>query len=77
MPDQRAQPSLDELAARLAEFARERDWDMRWFQHPVRLRDRVPVPPKGPTLAAGSAAAAVGTGIALWVWLRRRTLGPS
>ena len=61
----------------LTRVARERDWDMRWFQHPVRLRDRVPVPPKGPTLAAGSAAAAVGTGIALYVWLRRRTLGGS
>jgi HAD superfamily hydrolase (TIGR01490 family) len=59
----------------LARVARERDWEMRWFQHPVRLRDRVPVPPKGPTLAAGSAAAAVGTGIALYVWLRRRALG--
>ena len=61
----------------LTRVARERDWDMRWFQHPVRLRDRVPVPPKGPTLAAGSAAAAVGTGIALYVWLRRRALGAS
>ena len=38
----------------LTRVAREREWDMRWFQHPVRLRDRVPVPPKGPTLAAGS-----------------------
>jgi HAD superfamily hydrolase (TIGR01490 family) len=59
----------------LTRVAREREWDMRWFQHPVRLRDRVPVPPKGPTLAAGSAAAAVGTGIGLYVWLRRRALG--
>ena len=59
----------------LTRVAREREWDMRWFQHPVRLRDRVPVPPKGPTLAAGTAAAAVGTGIALYVWLRRRALG--
>jgi len=59
----------------LTRVARERAWEMRWFQHPVRLRDRVPVPPKGPTLAAGSAAAAVGTGIALYVWLRRRAPG--
>lgn len=59
----------------LTRVAHDRDWEMRWFQHPVQLRDRVPVPPKGPTLAAGSAAAAVGTGIALYVWLRRRTLG--
>jgi HAD superfamily hydrolase (TIGR01490 family) len=59
----------------LTRVAREREWDTRWFQHPVRLRDRVPVPPKGPTLAAGSAAALVGTGIVLYVWLRRRALG--
>jgi dCTP diphosphatase len=35
MSDQRAQPSLDELAARLAEFARERDWDQ--FHAPKNL----------------------------------------
>jgi NTP pyrophosphatase (non-canonical NTP hydrolase) len=35
MPDQRAQPSLDELAARLADFARERDWDQ--FHAPKNL----------------------------------------
>ena len=35
MPDQRDQPSLDELAARLAEFARERDWDQ--FHAPKNL----------------------------------------
>ena len=45
------------------------------FQRPVRLRDRVPVPPKGPTIAAGSALAAVGAGAALYLWLRRRTRG--
>lgn len=56
----------------LAKVARERDWDLRYFERPVRLRDRVPVPPRGPTLAASSALAAVGTGVALYVWLRRR-----
>ncbi len=35
MTDQRDQPSLDELAARLAEFARERDWDQ--FHAPKNL----------------------------------------
>jgi len=35
MPDQRAQPSLDELAARLAEFAHDRDWDQ--FHAPKNL----------------------------------------
>ena len=35
MTEQRAQPSLEELAARLAEFARERDWDQ--FHAPKNL----------------------------------------
>ena len=56
----------------LARVARERDWERITFQRPVRLRDRVPVPPKGPTIAAGSALAAVGAGVALYLWLRRR-----
>jgi len=56
----------------LARIAREREWEVRYFQRPVRLRDRVPVPPRGPTLAAGGAAAAIGTGLALYMWLRRR-----
>ena len=56
----------------LARVAREREWEIRYFQRPVRLRDRVPVPPKGPTLAAGGAAAAIATGLVLYMWLRRR-----
>ena len=35
MPADRARPTLDELAARLAEFARERDWDQ--FHSPKNL----------------------------------------
>jgi dCTP diphosphatase len=35
MSDRRDPPSLDELAARLAEFARERDWDQ--FHAPKNL----------------------------------------
>jgi HAD superfamily hydrolase (TIGR01490 family) len=57
----------------LARVAREREWDIRYFQRPVRLRDRVPVPSRGPTLAAGTVAAAIGTAIVLLFWLRRRT----
>jgi HAD superfamily hydrolase (TIGR01490 family) len=57
----------------LARVAREREWEVRYFQRPVRLRDRVPVPPRGPTLAAGTVAAAIGTAIVLLFWLRRRT----
>jgi len=56
----------------LARVAREREWETRTFEHPIRLRDRVPVPPKGPTIAAGSALAALGTGVVVYLWLRRR-----
>jgi HAD superfamily hydrolase (TIGR01490 family) len=58
----------------LARVAREREWEVRYFQRPVRLRDRVPVPPKGPTLAAGTVAAAAGTGLAVYMWMRRRAV---
>jgi HAD superfamily hydrolase (TIGR01490 family) len=57
----------------LARVAREREWEVRYFQRPVRLRDRVPVPPKGPTLAAGGVAIAAGTAVGVYVWLRKRT----
>ena len=56
----------------LARVAREREWEIREFQHPVRLRDRMPVPPPGPTIAVGGALAAAGAGVAVWWWLRRR-----
>jgi HAD superfamily hydrolase (TIGR01490 family) len=56
----------------LARVARDREWETRTFQRPVRLRDRVPVPPKGPTIAAGSALAAIGTAVIVYLWLRRR-----
>ncbi len=56
----------------LARVAREREWEVRYFQRPVRLRDRVPVPPKGPTLAAGGVAVVAGTAIGVYVWLRKR-----
>jgi phosphoserine phosphatase len=56
----------------LARVARDREWETITFERPVRLRDRVPVPPKGPTIAAGSALAAVGAGAVLYLWLRRR-----
>jgi HAD superfamily hydrolase (TIGR01490 family) len=57
----------------LARVARERDWELRKFERPVRLRDRMPVPPAGPTLAVGGALAAAGAGVAVWWWLRRRS----
>ena len=60
----------------LERIAREREWPVRWFGKAVALRDFVPAPPNRPTLAASSALAAVGTGVALYVWLRRRSEAP-
>jgi HAD superfamily hydrolase (TIGR01490 family) len=57
----------------LARVAGEREWEVREFEHPVRLRDRVPVPPAGPTMAVGGVLAAAGAGVAVWWWLRRRS----
>lgn len=56
----------------LARVAREREWEIRYFQRPVRLRDRVPAPPRGPTLAAGAAVVGIATALVLYAWLRRR-----
>jgi HAD superfamily hydrolase (TIGR01490 family) len=54
----------------LARTAREREWDLRFFQHPVRLRDRVPVPPRGPTIAVAGVAAAAGAAAGAYAWWR-------
>ena len=56
----------------LARLARSREWDVRVFTRPVRMRDRVPVPPAGPTIAVSGALAAAGAGFAVWWWLRKR-----
>lgn len=55
----------------LARVARERGWEIREFRRPVRLRDRVPVPPRGPTIAVSSAVAVASAGAAAWWWWRR------
>jgi HAD superfamily hydrolase (TIGR01490 family) len=57
----------------LERVAKEREWEIRYFKQPVRLRDRVPVPPKGPTIAVGSIVAAAGAATAAYVWWRRTT----
>ena len=61
----------------LLKLARERDWEVRTFAHPVRLRDRMPVPDRNQALA-GVGAVAIGAGLAVW-WrvLRRRPPPPS
>jgi HAD superfamily hydrolase (TIGR01490 family) len=55
----------------LARLARERGWEIRTFRRPVRLRNRLPVPPKGPTIAVAATAAACGAGLAGWALWRR------
>jgi HAD superfamily hydrolase (TIGR01490 family) len=60
----------------LARVAKERGWEVRQFIRPVRLRDRVPVPPSGPVATAGAAALGVAAGAAVWWWLRRRRALP-
>lgn len=55
----------------LLRIARDRAWDVRWFVRPVRLRDRIPRPPTGPTAAVGGGVvAATAAGVAWWL-LRR------
>lgn len=59
----------------LARVAKERCWDVRDFRQPVRLRDRVPVPPRGPTIAVSGVLAFAGAGAAaLWWWRRHERL---
>lgn len=53
----------------LAKLAAERDWEVRHFTRPVRLRDRLPIPAPVPAAALALSIAAAGTAIAL---LRRR-----
>ena len=57
----------------LGRIARDRGWEVRTFAHPVRLRDRVPVPPPGPTAAGAIAVGAVAGGLVWWK-LRRAEL---
>jgi HAD superfamily hydrolase (TIGR01490 family) len=58
----------------LARVARERGWEIRKFERPVRLRDRVPTPPPAPT-AVGASALVAGAVAALW-WKRRHPPPP-
>lgn len=61
----------------LLRAAREHGWETLEFTHEVRLRDRVPIPPPGPTAAVGGGLAAVtAAGVGVWWWLRRRAIPP-
>jgi len=55
----------------LQRAAREHDWEIRTFTRRVRLRDRMPTPPAGPTTAVGGIVAVALGGGAVWWWLRR------
>jgi HAD superfamily hydrolase (TIGR01490 family) len=55
----------------LLKLAREREWEVRTFAHPVRLRDRMPVPDRNQALA-GAGAMAIGAGLAVWWRVLRR-----
>ena len=57
----------------LARVARTREWEVRKFERPVRLRDRMPAPSRGSALAAAAALGTVGAGVGGYLWLRRRT----
>jgi HAD superfamily hydrolase (TIGR01490 family) len=57
----------------LARIARDRGWEMLHFRRPVRLRDRVPAPPPGPTIAVSTVVLAASAGAAAWWWMRRRS----
>jgi HAD superfamily hydrolase (TIGR01490 family) len=59
----------------LLRLARERDWEVRTFVRPVRLRDRMPVPGRNEALA-GVGALAIGAGLAVWWRLIRRPPAP-
>ena len=60
----------------LLKVARDKGWEVRTFNHPVRLRDRMPAPRPAHTVLGGAVAVAA-TGLVLWWRLRPgRTLPP-
>ncbi|MBI2710795.1 MAG: HAD-IB family hydrolase [Actinobacteria bacterium] len=62
----------------LARAARERGWELRWFARQVSLRERLHLPPPGPTaVVGGGLTAAVCAGAAAWWWLRREPDPPA
>jgi hypothetical protein len=61
----------------LAKVARERDWMVRQFVRPVRLRDRVPVTPVRATAAAGVSVGVAAAALTLWrARVRQRVARP-
>jgi hypothetical protein len=60
----------------LARVATERGWEVRIFQRPVRMRERVSMPTPGQTAAISGGLAALVAGIVVF-WLLRREPPPS
>jgi HAD superfamily hydrolase (TIGR01490 family) len=62
----------------LARVARQRDWEIRQFEHGVPLRERVALPPPGKAAAVGGAVVVTGAaaGVAWWLLSRRAAMPP-
>jgi HAD superfamily hydrolase (TIGR01490 family) len=60
----------------LLRIARAREWEVRRFVKPVRLRDRVSMPGPRATAAAGSGIAVAVAGTVVWWRLRRQPPAP-
>ena len=60
----------------LLRVAREREWEVRRFERPVRLRDRVPMPGPRATAAGGGVGVAAVAAVIVWWWLRRQPPAP-
>jgi HAD superfamily hydrolase (TIGR01490 family) len=55
----------------LAAISSQRDWDVRWFDQPVPLRSRVPLPESRAMVITTAVATAVAGGAAVMLWQRR------
>jgi HAD superfamily hydrolase (TIGR01490 family) len=60
----------------LLRVAEAREWEVRRFVKPVRLRDRVPMPNAATAAAGGGVTAAVVAGGVVWWYLRRQPPAP-
>jgi len=60
----------------LARIAAEREWEVRVFERPVKMRDRVSMPTPGRTAAISGGLAAIVAGVVVF-WLLRREPEPS
>ena len=56
----------------LLRVARAREWEVRRFVKPVRLRDRVPMPNAATAAAGGGVTAAAVATVVVWWYLRRQ-----